>query len=359
MRRRFSRFLALAVVVLTVPPALAAEGRTPVFAPGPIAAPGKYILTRDIAGFGLVPAIDIVVGDVDLDLNGFTVSNAFGPAPAISVSVPFVSQVTIRNGTVAAAAGGIDVPGPGEKIVIEDVNVQTSSTFGIHVLDTLNIVIRRAVIHAPGTTGILIDGAALHAATIENNVVRDAGAAGISFTAGSAAILSNRVAGSGGPGISLSGASGSLVSENTIVGSGGFAGLFVRTSKGNKLFDNVVRESASHGIFLAVDAVDNLVLNNVATGNGTSGAGHGLFVDGDQNFVDRNTLNSNAGGGLLFSATGCGNTFGRNMARGNGGAGLPACAGAPALFPPNSCNACAAPANSTFGDNLIPGPPVF
>lgn len=359
MRRMVPLSLAVFTIVLAAGPALAAEGRTPVFAPGPIAATGKYILTRDIVGTGVGPAIDITVGDVDLDLNGFTVSNAGGGGPAILVSVPVARQVTIHDGTLSDSGGGIDAPAGGEKIVIEDVKIQGSSAFGIHIFDIQSIAIRRAVITAPAGDGILIDGGALHSATISDCIVRNAGAVGIVFSTGSAAILDNRVAGSSGNGISLLNSSGSLLSENTVVGSGGVAGIFVRAAKGNKLFDNVVRESATHGIYIAPDAVDNLILNNVAAGNGTGGAGHGLFVEGDQNLVERNTLNSNAGGGLLFSAAGCGNTFGRNMARANAGAGLPACAGAPALFPPNSCNACAAPANSTFGDNLIPGPPVF
>jgi hypothetical protein len=90
-----------------------------------------------------------------------------------------------------------------------------------------------------------------------------------------------------------------------------------------------------------------------------------MLVDGTQNLIERNTLNSNAGFGLRFCSPGasCANTFGRNMARGNGGAALApcgACGGVPALFPPQSCNiaGCAVP-NSTFGDNLIPGPPIF
>ena len=67
------------------------------------------------------------------------------------------------------------------------------------------------------------------------------------------------------------------------------------------------------------------------------------MVAGTQNLIERNLLNGNGGFGLQFCIPGdsCNNTFGRNMARGNGGAVIGpcgACAGAPALFPPNSCN---------------------
>jgi parallel beta-helix repeat protein len=89
-------------------------------------------------------------------------------------------------------------------------------------------------------------------------------------------------------------------------------------------------------------------LNNVLTMNGQ----HGLWVQGTRNLVERNTLNGNTGCGLFLM--GPMNTYGRNMARGNGGLGCGPCF---ALFPPESCDA--APGNTSFGDNLIPGPPVF
>jgi hypothetical protein len=81
--------------------------------------------------------------------------------------------------------------------------------------------------------------------------------------------------------------------------------------------------------------------------------------------IDHNQLNSNSRVGLNIqgvAGAACGNTFGRNTARGNLGIAAPACPGAPPLFPPNSCNGtggCGALPQSTFGEYLIPGPPVF
>ena len=73
--------------------------------------------------------------------------------------------------------------------------------------------------------------------------------------------------------------------------------------------------------------------------------------------IGDNTLNANGGAGLYFTTTGCSNTFGRNMAQGNIGSGVGGCI---ALFSPESCSQCSAgPANASFGDNLIPGPPIF
>ena len=104
----------------------------------------------------------------------------------------------------------------------------------------------------------------------------------------------------------------------------GADGIFLRQCKGNKLFDNVVRTSGGNGIHIDGGSSDTLILNNVASGNGTAAlptGGEGLLVEGTQNLIERNALNSNAGFGLRFCFAGgsCANTFGRNMARETGG----------------------------------------
>lgn len=359
MHRNLARMASCVLVLAGTLPALAAEGRIPIFAPTVIVADGKYIVTRDIVGAG-GSVIDVLAANVDIDLNGFTLTEPAIAFPVINAA-GFVTHLTIRNGALNSGTIGIEALS-GDKIVIEDVKIQFPATTGIHVFDILSIAIRRVMIQGvmggPVTTGILIDNSPPfpgHTATIESNVIRDVGGDGIAFFTGSVAILNNRIANTGifgGPGaaILLTVASGSLVSENTILGSG-TQGIFLRQGTGNKLFDNVVQGSGGHGIHLDPGTGGTLVLNNVATGNGFPGA-HGLFVDGSYNHIDRNTLNFNSGYGLFFTGGAGFNTFGRNMARGNGGP--LAC---PGLFPPDSCDVGFV--NSSFGDNLIPGPPIF
>jgi parallel beta-helix repeat protein len=211
--------------------------------------------------------------------------------------------------------------------------------------------------------------------TIEGNLLRRTSAAIVIMNnCSSVGVLNNRIEepalGGGifaGYGIALANCGAALVSENTVE-SAKVEGIFLRQCKGSKVFDNVVRGCGGNGIHIDPGSTDTLILNNVASGNGASAlpsGGDGLLVEGAANLIERNLLNNNAGFGLHFCVPGisCNNTFGRNMARGNAGAILGpcgACGGAPALFPPNSCNiaGCALP-NSTFGDNLIPGPPIF
>lgn len=377
MLRSFVRVSVVVIVPFLAGAVLAAEGRTPVFAPGTLlGADGKYIVTRNIVG-GVGPVITIGAPNVELDLNGFVLSGAAG-SPVISI-IAGMDHVTIRNGVLSGGSVGIELVGPPttRKVDIEDVKIHDSAIQGIHLGNVEGAALRRNEITDTGSEGIAWDGGAtVKHGTIEGNLLRRTSAGIVVNTCSSVAVLNNRLedpgTGAGGAfpgnGIVLVACQGSLVSENTVERSR-IDGIALFNGKGNKLFDNVVRASGGNGIHLDIGTSDTLVLNNVATGNGTgllASGGDGLLVEGTQNLLERNQLNSNAGFGLRFCIAGgsCANTFGRNMARANGGflgaLGCGACGGAPALFPPNSCNiAGCAVANSTFGDNLIPGPPIF
>ncbi len=352
MSRIGTVFVVCLLACLLCLPVMAAEGRIPLHEPTVLAGDGHYVVTRNIVGSGLGPVIEIMAPQVDLDLNGFQLIEPSGTFPVIRIGGPVIN-IRIHNGTLMGMAG-LEAPGGGDKLVVEDVRVTGGMGTAIRVEDTARVVIRRTVIEGSASGGIVIDSPGPHMATIEGNVIRGVGGHGIFFRSGSAGILNNRV-NAAGVGIFLASASGSLVSENTVFGAGD-TGIFLRDSKGNKLFDNVVRESSSHGIHIDASSLDNLVLNNVATGNGFGlPGGHGLFVEGDRNVAERNVLNGNNGFGLRLAAVALDNTFGRNTARGNLGAAPGPCAGGPSgLFPPNSCNDGFG--NDTYGDNLISVP---
>jgi parallel beta-helix repeat protein len=354
MPKKMLVLMALLFVVHTTA-AFAQAGRMPVWMPGTvIAANGSYVVTRNITAIGAAPVIFITAPNVDLDLNGFTLTG-FVPGQVISIPGPF-SEIRIHNGRLSGGSMSIDAAGTGRKLIIEKVHSQDAFGPGaaaLHAFDIENLVIRESsVVGASTLYSIAIDGPTPgKTGVIERNVIESTGGGGIQILFGQAfAVLHNRIDVGGipavGSGIELD-CNGCLVSENT-VRSASADGIVVRQGWGNKFFDNVVEGSAGSGIILGPGAGDSLVLNNVLTMNG----GQGLWVQGIRNHVERNTLNGNTGYGLCF--TGPANTYGRNMARGNAGAGCGPCF---LLFPPESCDV--APGNSSFGDNLIPGPPVF
>jgi len=376
MQRRLVRVsILLSLGVLTLA-AYAAEGRIPVWAPGTVlGADGKYIVTRNIPGAGGA-VITIGAPNVDLDLNGFTLSGVAG-SPVISV-VPGTDHVTIKNGTLAGGALGIDIPGSVRKVDIEGVKIHDTAGSGIHLGDVEGAAIRGVEVTDTGSEGLLWDGPAfVKHGSIEGNLFRRT-AAGIAIlnNCSSVAIANNRIeepgVGAGGvfpgAGIALVVCGAALVSENTIERTK-LDGINLINSKGNKLIDNVIRTAGGNGIHLDPGSSDNFLIHNVATGSGTGAlgtGGSGIMIESAENVAETNVTNANAGIGLHYCGGACANTFGRNTARGNTGAVLPAfCGGCPAFGPgalfPNSCNspaACAVPNTSSSG-NLIPGPPIF
>ena len=357
MRRAWTRIAVTCLLLSATTLALAAEGRTPVWVPGTvIAAPGRYILTRNLVGGGAVPTVDIAAPNVDLDLNGFTIDSVGGVA-GIRISAP--SEVRVHDGEIRNASAGVEVLAGGSRVVLEDLRIESTLAVGIRILDVASFAIRRAVINNSGGDAIRVEGPAPKEGSIEDSQIRRAPGFGILVdTANGVTIRNNNLDEFSSEGVVLSKCHGCLVIENTVTRASGSGGILVLNSFGDKLVNNTVSECRTNGIRVDPGSGDALVLDNVVRRNGFPvGPGHGLLVEGDRVMVQGNVLTDNNGFGLRLTATSSLCTFGRNTARGNSGFGGGACAAAPPLFPPNSCNDGAV--NSTFGDNLIPGPPVF
>jgi parallel beta-helix repeat protein len=360
MQKVWIRLFIIALALGAVFPALAAEGRTPVFLDGTvIITDGKYILTRDIVSVSGLPVITILTANVDLDLNGFTIFAAPG---VTGIDIPPAAvglDVKIHNGSIVGGdAGIIHHPGPpAERIVIEDMKLRDQAFDAIVLLDTIETVhIRRTSIRRVGGSGITIIGGAFTNGSIEHCSIKETGGSGIVLdTVAAFEVAHNNLeipgAGFGGHGIVLTKAVGCLVHQNTISDPGA-NGIELRDSRGNKIYNNVIRHAFTTGIHLGFGSDDNMVLNNVATDCGFDvPPGHGIHVEASRNHIHGNTFNGNESCGMLFDLPSSLNTFGRNMARGNGDGG--GCGGCPLLFPPDSCDMSGA-GNDTSTENMIP-----
>jgi len=363
MRRFCFRLSIITLALVATLPALAAEGRTPVFLDGTIiGADGRYILTRNIVSGGAGPVISITASNVDLDLNGFTIFGALGTVGIEIPPVPVSQDIKIHNGTIIGGDVAIfHPPGPpAERLVIEDLKLRDQGLDAIAIFDTFETVhIRRVSIRRTGATGILIIGPAFTNGSIENCSIKETSGAGIEIDTAAAFEISNNQlevpgTGAGGAsGIVLSLGVGCLISQNTI-SDPGIHGIELKDSRGNKIYNNVIRHAFTSGIHLTPDSSHNLIMNNVATDCGFDvPPGHGLHVEGFENQIHGNTLNGNWGCGMLFDLPSFGNTFGRNMARGNGLLGTCPAAACLLLFPPESCDISAA-GNDSSTENMIP-----
>jgi len=161
---RYGVFLgALAALAVVTASPHAAEGRIPIHSVTTITSPGHYILTRNIGDF-TATAITIAASDVDLDLNGFTVT---GLDPAISAQN--VRGVTIHDGSVVAYEDGV---------ILTDVNdfelrrlvVQSLEDCALSVSGTGGVVQENRI--QATLYGICVSGSGVRVA---HNVIRGAG----------------------------------------------------------------------------------------------------------------------------------------------------------------------------------------
>lgn len=361
MTRKFAT-APIAVLVLSAAGAVfAAEGRIPIWTTGAINASGKYVVTRNITATAAGAMIDVMVDNVDIDLNGFTLDHGGFNGPCVNATG--VARVTVRNGKLIGGTDSVSTTNASQ-VVVEDLKIVGSQGAGIRLDTTTEFHVRRNQIVGAIGDGIFVPSpGTLVTGTIEENEVQNS-LTGVHVQFGSGvAILHNRMLSTAVVGlltgtIWLENGMGCLVSENTMDDAGGNGILLYNTRK-SKLYDNVISFPKNNGIYLNFNSFGNLILNNVVG----AAVQCGILIDGSQNLLDRNTLTNNTGIGLKFSAGATGNGYGRNLARNNGLAVPCAGGGNPPLFFPNSCNenplAGLGVQNSTFGDNLIPGPPIF
>jgi len=358
--------IAVALVVVFVAlPAIAGEGRIPVYQyPTVISAPGKYIVTRDIAGAGGFPVIDIQAQNVDLDINGFTLREGSGGAPVIAITGDLV-DVIIRNGileggsqSIERGAGAAQI---GDRVVIEDVQTKYAAQSSIHLWGIREVVIRRANIIEPGGHGIWLerpDGSGFTNGMIEHCAIRmDGGNDGIHADyLSSFAVRHNRIETPSLHGIHLLGSFAPLIGENTISDADG-NGIFFEATMGGKIYNNVISRGETNGVMIDPGSAQNLILENLVRQSGWGGApapgsggGDGYIVFGFANKLEGNTAIENDRCGFEF--LGPDNTFGNNMARMNDPAGMGWCQCA-ALPAPDFCDTIGpGGGNDSRGDNM-------
>lgn len=279
------------------------EPRTPISSlPYTISSPGSYYLTGDLSS--TTGGITVATNDVELDLNGFTLT---GSAGYYGLYASFYNQITVRNGRLRSWGTGIYLLYDDNEV--DDVVVSSSAADGVVIGD--RGVVRRVRAIANAATGIKAyspdDGISVLDSEADFN-----GGDGISARQGASRIERNTVNFNAGHGISVTNDNviiGNSLQLNNASGPAGEHGIFVDGSR-NRIEGNSVRVTiAGDGIYVTGD--DNTVNNNLVASN----VGAGIEVDGSRNRIEGNNAGSNATKGI--SIYGSGNTIFRNSASGN------------------------------------------
>jgi parallel beta-helix repeat protein len=267
-----------------------------------ITAPGSYFLTGNMTGEAGKHGIEIVTGDVTIDLMGFEVLGVPGSLDGIVATEVSLSVVEIRNGTVRSWGGdGVDlgtfgVVGGSFDRVRSSLNGGRGMSTGAGAIVTHclafdnsgtgiacdnNSVVSECVSRANTGFGIqVVAGATVTACVASQNTlagILTGGAArivdctaydndGDGIDTGSSSVISGCAASSnGGDGIEVS--SDSHVFGNTCDSNGTTdgAGIHAITSD-NRIEANNCTDN-DRGI--DVDAAGNIVIRNTCSGNGT------------------------------------------------------------------------------------------
>lgn len=380
--------LIVCCLLILVGTSLADEGRTPIFeavdldvANLPIG--GQYVVTTDIS----VTANNVIrirgtgVEDVEIDLNGFTLEA--GASGGNVIDAKDLRTLTVRNGVIrhqGTGASGILVQAT-DSAIVEQMKI-SGGRYGVWIsLGVTSFAIRDNTISETNDNGILVNYAGstdpeVAEGSIDDNTLRDCGDAAsapnggrgieVRFGVSSVAIRRNRIERPHTYGITVN-SRGAVVIDGNRVNETGYRGIIASATGACRVSNNVVQNAGvlgsevenlgGDGIFINDTASNCLLLNNVSTNNYMSG----LRVEGDRCHIDGNVLNDNRLAGLFFEPEADQNTFGRNTARNNGaGAGPPdgscavqTCTG---LTEPDFCDEGVD--NTSFGDNLAPGPPT-
>ncbi len=278
---------------------VAAGGITPGDTPGyPVllSQPGSYRLTGNLVASGATDALQISANDVELDLNGFAVSNGGGVSYGI-VALPGTSNPAVRNGTVrdflsvgvalqtafAPVILDVVVVGNGDGLrcgdcVVRGVRALSNNLSGIACESDCEV--RESAALGNASEGILLSAGGV----VDGCVSTGNGLNGIRAIAG-ATVTGSTSSGNGLAGIDAG--PGCLVRGNSVHGNGTGAGPFrsgIIAASGCAVLENSVRGNALQGLS-AADATVGYT-GNVFTDNNTGDAAQqvgGLATDLGQN----------------------------------------------------------------------------
>ncbi len=323
--------LALLTIVLfaALPHRLsAADGRIPISQaqiPYLITVPGHYYLTEDVSSAvaGQI-GIQIATGDVDLDLNGHSITMS-GTGSTYGVFAGGFGTnaygIVIRNGRIRGAFNNVRLFTP------------TSGWLSNVRLEGLSLIAGASttLVTTRSGTGLFSNLAIERCQFFANNqsLISIDYAQGLRIADSEVRSVNNTTL----PNIFIQNSTSVEFSDNVITGGG--IGLELVNSNGARVTGNSVTGVANAGIQL-VNSNSSLIRDNVSSGNGT-----GILLSGggstNYNTVEGNLMSGNTAAGLSITAPNLGNVYGRNRAPYNG--------------PGGAVNYSVAASNRTAGDN--------
>ncbi len=365
---RSLRVVMVLAAALAAGAAFAADGAIPLWERTVITMPGSYVVTRDISSSS-GPVLDIQVGGVSVNLNGFTLSVTAATEPVVKIaSVAGVEPQPFRiaNGMIEGGLHGVHALNAERKrLRLDDLTIRGASESAVR-MDNVGDLEAKGIIIVETKVGFDLMGSPVDppfhpiARISESSIRADRG---IRCTGVTCALARNAVASCVTP-LILEDAGGSEAEHNQFVMPGvscGFnpqpeppgEGILVMNSTGVSLHGNEVMgtdvgNGINHGIAFDAMSDGGEVLGNIVRDFGDDGirvmgntcsvrdnlvssnGGVGLRLGGQNNVALGNKLLGNTGVGLHFeAAVGVAHVYRDNLLTGNAaGAGGPGLADA-------------------------------
>lgn len=206
--------------------------------PFTITTPGSYYLTKNLTGMSGQDGITIAADNVTVDLNGFEVRGAAGSGSGVTVPLPEITTVAVKNGTVINwGNNGINLSNASASQIIR-IRTQSNGSTGIVVGKTTTVVGCTSTLNGSNGIATTTWGASLLDCVASNNTSR-----GISATSGATLISRCVASGNGTSGIST--ADGCTISH-CIASNNGDRGISV--DNGCVVTGCTTTGNTSHGI---------------------------------------------------------------------------------------------------------------
>ena len=226
-----------------------------------IDSPGYYYLTIDLSGVQDIYnyCIGIYADDVVLDGRGYSV---IGNYSGYGIYVHERRSVVIENINIIGYYGGVDVYNS-SNITIENVIVNSSKLFGIHLSQSNSNIIRKVTVSYSDNYGVFLEKSSSN--IIDDVIASNNSESGLKIIESNNNFITNiLVTNIVGWGVHIAYSNSNIVLNATVTNSEGSGVALVESS--NNTIANSTLSNNRYGVFLR-DSIGNIIVNNTVISN--------------------------------------------------------------------------------------------
>jgi len=256
-----------------------------------------------------VTCIRVQANNITLDFSGYNITGDDGAGGTdYGIDVNDYNDTVIRNGYVYDFDDGIYLRGGSTNNTIENMTLNSHSTFGIYLHSSSNNTLQNNTANSNSNTGIYIQSSSNN--TLTNNTANSNTGDGITLFSSSSNTLTNNTANSNtDDGIYFTSSSNNNTLTNNTANSNSDTGIRLESSSNNILTNNTANSNTYDGITLSSNSNNNTLTSNIIKLNR-----YGFFLSSaSNNTIQNNTASSNRYYGIYLQSNSNTNVIGENI----------------------------------------------